>query len=403
MSSKRPDFADWLDNTNDITRMFLAASQIPDLINIAGGLPESALYPVEEIAEISKRVVLENPKDALNYPAIEGLPQFRDFIAKRYSKNGVQLTRDNVIITSGGMQGLDLMGKALLNEGALVACQSPAYLGAIDAWRPRVPKYKPFYPDRNSFDVNCAFNGAQFAYTVPNFSNPTGKLIDLNRRQAMVDAAHRLGTWLVEDDPYGALYYDDDPLPTMLSLSAQKEDGFYNGPIIYMGTLSKEMAPGLRVGWVVAAPDMIEKLTIVKQGSDMCTSGLSQLVAHEALENGLAEKILPNILNTYRLRRDAICNAMSEHLSEWFEWEVPVGGMFVWAVAKDENMNTDLLLEEALKAKVCVSPSSAFDPEGKYHQAVRINFTLNPPEKLEEGVRRLAIATKALLARMEMS
>ncbi|MGI9351818.1 MAG: PLP-dependent aminotransferase family protein [Rhizobiaceae bacterium] len=394
MSGNRAAYADWLGNTNDITRMFLAASQIPDLINIAGGLPEPSVYPVKELAEIAERAVSDFPEEALNYPPIEGLPRFRDHIAERFSTDGVKLGRENVLITTGGMQGLDLVGKALLNEGALVATQSPAYLGAIDAWRPRMPQYRPFYPGRNDFEPAKVFKGAQFSYSVPNFSNPSGKLIDTNQRQAMVDASHDTGTWLIEDDPYGTLYYDSEPLPRMLAMSAAKQGGVYCGPVIYMGTLSKEVAPGLRVGWVIADPEMIEKLTIVKQGSDMCTSGLSQLVALEALSGGLAEKILPLILDTYRTRRDALCAAMDEHLSDLFEWEKPVGGMFVWAVARNPDVNTDDILEEALRYKVCVSPSSAFDPEGKYKRAFRINFTLNPPDRLTEGISRLASATR---------
>ena len=166
--------------------------------------------------------------------------------------------------------------------------------------------------------------------------------------------------------------------------------------VIYLGTLSKEIAPGLRIGWVVAAPDVIGALTTAKQGSDMCTGGLSQLVALQAMESGLLERILPRTIGIYRSRRDALCAAMDAHLSAWFEWEVPVGGMFVWAVARDPGLDTDLLVAEAMKAGVCVSPSSVFDPEGTYRRALRINFTLNPPDRLAEGVRRLAAATRAL-------
>ena len=397
-TNKRPVFAQWLNNTNDITRLFLAASQMPDIINIAGGLPEPSIYPAAELAEFASRAVSQFSSDALNYGPIEGLPALRDQIASRFSVKGLQFSRDNVLITTGGMQGLDLIGKALLNDGALIAAQSPAYLGALDAWRPRRPSYRVFFPDRTDFDAMTAIDGAQFAYSVPNFSNPTGRLIDHTTRQSMVAAAHTTGTWLIEDDPYGTLYYDMHPLPRMLTLSASALPGSYSGPVVYMGTLSKELAPGLRIGWIIASPDIIKILTTVKQGSDMCSSGLSQLVTLQAMEAGLLERIRPQILDIYRQRRDALCAAMTQHLSDWFDWEVPVGGMFVWAVAKDAILNTDKLAEVALQSGVCVSPSSAFDPDGLYRSALRINFTLNSPDKLIEGTKRLANATQILLS-----
>lgn len=396
MNAPRKPLASWLSGTNEITRMFLAAGRIPDMINMAGGLPEPSTYPVADIAALARRAVEEHPGDALNYPPIDGLPELRAVIARRFSSPQLRLGPENVLITTGGMQGLDLIGKVLLDEGALIAAQTPAYLGALDAWRPRNPSYREIFTDDPALDAGAALDGAQFAYTVPNFSNPTGHLVGLDLRRALVEAARRTGTWLVEDDPYGALYYDGNPLPRMLDLSAETGSGPYDGPVIYLGTLSKEVAPGLRVGWVIAAPEMIAALTVAKQGSDMCTSGLSQRIALDALEAGLTDRILPQILDTYRTRRDALCEAMDEHLVPWFTWEKPVGGMFVWAVARDSALDTDALLERAMEAKVCISPSSVFYPAGGRRHAIRINFTLNPPERLREGVRRLAVAVEAM-------
>ncbi|SDW14165.1 2-aminoadipate transaminase [Albimonas donghaensis] len=401
MTARRPAFARWLDDKNEITRMFLAAGSIPNLVNLAGGLPEPSTYPVEELAELARRAVAEHPGDALSYPPIDGLPALRDALAAKYATPALRLTRDNVLITSGGMQGLDLAGKALLDPGALIAAQSPAYLGALDAWRPRAPSYRPFFPDRNDFDPDAALAGAQFGYAVPNFSNPTGKLVGRDARAAMVCAARATGTWLVEDDPYGALYFDAAPLPSLQELDAAHEtgDGPYDGPVVYMGSLSKQLVPGLRVGWVIAAPEMIAALTVAKQGSDMCTSGLSQRIALDALEGGAVARALPGILSLYRARRDALCAAMDAHLRPWWDWEVPVGGMFVWAVARDPAMNTDALLDVCMAEGVCVSPSSVFDPAGEDRRALRLNFTLNPEDKLAEGVRRLAVATEKFVAR----
>jgi len=395
----RPAFARWLGTTNDVTRTFLAASQIPGLINMAGGLPAPETYPAEAVAEIARRAIAEHPGDTLGYGPIEGLLELRDALAQRFSSEALQLTRENVLVTTSGMQGLDLIGKVLLELGGVIAGQFPTYLGALDAWRPRAPTFRNLVLDQPGLDAIALFTGAQFAYTVPNFSNPTGKLVDLATRETLVDAAHRTGTWLVEDDPYGGLHYDAAPLPRLIALSARQHSSRpYDGPVLYMGTLSKEIAPGLRIGWVIAAPEMIAALTLAKQGSDMCTSGVTQRIALGALEAGLIEQIQPTIVALYRSRRDALCAALAEHLADTFQWEVPSGGMFVWATARDPRLDTNLLLKRAMEVGVCVTPSSVFDAVGENRRAIRINFTRNEPEKLAEGVKRLASAVKAMQA-----
>ncbi|HEV2674000.1 MAG TPA: PLP-dependent aminotransferase family protein [Aliidongia sp.] len=400
LAAHRPAFASWLGMTNDITRTFLAAGGIPGLINMAGGLPAPQTYPATEIAEIARRAIEIHPADVLGYGPVEGLPELRDALAQRFASPRLPLTRANVLVTAGGMQGLDLLGKVLIEDGGLIAGQFPTYLGALDAWRPRGPVFRNMVIDAPGFDPVVALTGAQFAYTVPNFSNPTGRMVGLEARQALVDAAHRTGTWLVEDDPYGALQYEGAPLPRMIGLSAEaRPDRPYDGPVVYMGTCSKEIAPGLRIGWVIAAPGMIEALAMAKQGSDICTSGITQRIALDAMAAGLVERIRPTILDTYRRRRDALCAAMTDHLADWFDWEVPLGGMFVWAVAHDPSLDTDLLLPHAMAAGVCVAPSSVFDASGLNRRAIRINFTLNDPDTLTEGVRRLATALMTLQAR----
>lgn len=393
----RPAFAAWLSDTNDVTQLFLSAGLVPGLINMAGGLPDPATWPIPDLAELARAAVADQPRDALAYAPIEGLPALRDMIAARFSAPDLVLSRDNVLVTTGGMQALDLLGKVLLDEGQLIAAQSPAYLGALDAWKPRRPTYRSMRLEANDFAPEAAFRGAQFAYTVPNFSNPTGRLVGLEQRRAMVAAAQATGTWLIEDDPYGTLYYDTAPLPRMLTLAGGGAEP-YNGPVVYLGTLSKELVPGLRVGWVIAAPDMIKALVTAKQGSDMSTSGLSQRITLDAFASGLTDQVLPATLSLYRARRDALCAAMADHLGDLYDWDIPSGGMFVWATARDANLNTDHLLRVALQHGVCITPSSVFDPEGQNRRAIRINFTLNDADKLTEGIRRLALATRAALA-----
>lgn len=394
----RPAFAPWLGQGNDVTAVFLAAGQVPGLINLGGGLPDPALFPTGELAELAAQAIRSQPQDCLGYGPIPGLPGLRDRIAARLSTDRLRLTRDNVLITSGGMQGLDLVGRVLMQPGAVIAAQSPAYLGALDAWRPHGPLYRPMRTEQPGFDADAALAGAQFAYAVPNFSNPSGRLVPLHERQALVAAAHRSGTWLIEDDPYGLLHYDGAALPRLLELSAAEQPGPYAGPVIHMGSLSKELTPGLRIGWVVAAPEMIAALTMAKQGADMCSSGLSQVLALRALETGLIARNLPRVLASYRARRDALCDAMAAHLADQLDWQRPVGGMFVWARARDARLDTDRLLDQALQHGTCISPSSVFDPEGQDRSGLRLNFTLNPPDRLDEACQRLARAIRATLA-----
>jgi len=388
----RPAFAPWLGQTNAVTAGFLSAGGIPGMINMGGGLPAPETFPVAELADLAAQAVRDHPAETLGYGPVTGLPALRAAIAARFSRGNLHLSADNVLITTAGMQALDLIGKVLLTPGAVIASQSPTYLGALDAWRPHGPVYRPMRLEDNDFDPLTALTGAQFGYTVPNFSNPTGRLVGLGQRQALVDAAQATGTWLVEDDPYGGLHYDSPALPRLLDLAGDGRP--YDGPVIYMGTLSKEIVPGLRIGWIIAAPAMIAALGMAKQGSDMCTSGLTQHIALATLDAGLIERIQPGVLDLYRTRRDALIRAMNEHLKPWFDWDTPSGGMFVWATARDPGLDTDALITRATSHGVTVTPGSVFDPMGQDRRSIRINFTHNPPEVLAEGVARLARALK---------
>jgi 2-aminoadipate transaminase len=357
-------------------------------------LPDPATYPAEELANIAANAIHGYPAETLGYGPIEGLTDLRMLIAQRYSTPLMTLSKSNVLITTSGMQGLDLVGKALLDKGDLVAGQFPTYLGALDAWRPRQPQFRNMDLTSADCDPFAAMNAAKFAYTVPNFSNPTGRLVGAEMRSTLVDAANQTGAWLIEDDPYGSLNYEGPLPPNALEIAMRCGD---TGPVVYLGTMSKLISPGLRVGWVIAAPQMIEALTLAKQGSDLCTSGITQRIACEVLKSGIIETRQPTIAAHYRSRRDALCAAMSEHLSDWFEWEVPAGGMFIWAKARDPRINTDRLFEIGLEEKVCISPSSVFDANGDDCTGMRINFTLNAEDRLVEAVRRLARSVERLL------
>ncbi|TPM94884.1 PLP-dependent aminotransferase family protein [Mesorhizobium sp. B2-1-3A] len=398
-SSPRPAFARWVSQSNSITQQFMAMGIQPDFISMAGGLPAAEFYPAAAIAEASEKAMARSGSMALEYGPIEGFPALRQHIAERISREaGRTFTIENVLLTTGAMQGLDLLGKVLIDPGDRVVAQFPTYVGALDAWRPRLPVYEPLdwsAPGGTGVD---ALRLAKFIYTVPNYSNPTGALVSTAARQALLEKAMQAGIWLVEDDPYLPLQFDGAAGPSILALHGRMErDGPYEGPVVYLGTLSKSIVPGLRVGWTIASRDMIQALTLAKQSSDISSSMLTQAIALELLESGFETHHVPSIVRHYRQRREALCAAANAELGEWFEWDMPPGGMFVWMCGRHGAIDTDALYGFALDAKVAFVPGSVFDPAAKLRSAMRVNFTRSAPAVLEEGVSRLAAAVKRYL------
>lgn len=397
---QRPAFAKWLSHSNNITQQFMAIGVDPDFISMAGGLPAAEFYPIEAIAAAAQTALGRWGAAALEYGPIEGFAPLRQRIAERISRQaGRSFTTDNVLLTAGSMQGLDLLGKVLIDPGDRIVAQFPTYVGALDAWRPRLPVYEPLIwssPGETGID---ALRRAKFIYTVPNYSNPTGALVPEVSRQALLERAVEAGTWLVEDDPYLPLQFDGQAGPSILSLHGHMQPyGPYDGPVIYLGTLSKSIVPGLRVGWTVASKPMIQALTLAKQSSDISSSMLTQAIALELLDSDREAKHVPTIVSHYKERRDALCRAANAELAEWFEWDVAPGGMFVWMRGRHHSIDTDALYRFALTTKVAFVPSSVFDPAAQMRSAMRVNFTRSGPAILEEGVNRLATATKRYLA-----
>lgn len=396
----RPGLAAWMATGNGITRQFLSIGGQADFVSLAGGLPAAELYPVTEVERASAAALRRWGPIALEYGPVEGLPALRAAIAARISREaGRSFAPENVLLTSGAMQGLDLLGKALLDEGDLVVAQFPTYLGALDAWRPRRPRYARLDWSLSRPGFGEALERAKFVYAVPNYSNPTGVLVGQAERAALLDKVLEAGTWLVEDDPYLPLQLDGPAGPGLLAAhGARAPDGPYGGPVIYLGTLSKSLAPGLRVGWIVAEAGMIADLALAKQATDLSSSMLAQAIALELVESGFEARHAPRIVAAYRERRDALCEAARLHLGEWFDFEIPPGGMFVWMKARSTGIDTDALYAHALAEKVAFVPSSAFDPDGATTDAMRLNFTRSSPETLVEGVRRLERAMRRHLA-----
>lgn len=366
------------------------------MVSLAGGLPAAELYPIAAIEAATKRALERHGAAALEYGAVEGFPPLRALIAERFSaETGGRFTAANVILTSGSMQALDLLGKVLIDPGELIVAQAPTYLGALDAWRPRRPSYKAL--DWNAPDV-AAFTKAKFVYAVPNYSNPTGVLVPEVKRAALLDAVTKAGTWLVEDDPYLTMQLDGPPPPSILSMAAKRSARGYDGPVIYLGTVSKSLVPGLRVGWTLAEPDMIQQLTLAKQATDLSSSMFAQAVAFELLDAKVDVAHSASIVPAYRERRDALVTEAAKRLSDWFEWEVPPGGMFVWMRSRGNAIDTDELYRFAMEEKVAFVPSSVFDFTGQDRHAMRVNFTRSSPETIREGVRRLGRAIEAYVS-----
>lgn len=395
--AERRRWAAWLGQSNSITQQFLALGGRADVVSLAGGLPAAELYPAAAIADAARAALQRHGTAALEYGPVEGFAPLRALVAERMAaETGGSFTAANVLLTGGSMQALDLLGKALVDPGDLIVAQAPTYLGALDAWRPRQPRYARL--DWAGADPEGAslLRAAKFAYAVPNYSNPTGVLVPQPQRADLLARVRASGTWLVEDDPYNAMRLDGPPGPTILELDARGgSGGLYDGPVVYLGTVSKSLAPGLRVGWVVAAPGMIQTLARVKQGSDLSSSMLTQAVAYELMAEGADIAHAASIVPTYSQRRDALCDALARRLSAWFVWEKPVGGMFVWLRAREPDVDTDELYKFAIEEKVAFVPSSVFDFDGSDRSGLRLNFTRSSPETIVEGIRRLERAVEA--------
>ena len=341
--------------------------------------------------EAARRALEKYGSAVLGYGAVEGLPELREAVAQRLSGERLSLGPENVLITTGSLQAVELIGKVLIDPGDIILAEYPTYLGALDAWLPRQPRYV-------ELPHEGAWPEAKFAYVVANFSNPTGAVLTGSTREGLLARSAESGVWLVEDDPYGELRYEGAVQRSMLKMSAEPGSAAYDGPVVHLGTLSKTIAPGLRVGWAVGAPEMIRALAQAKQGSDLSTSTFCQGVALELIRADADRRHVPALVKAYRDRRDALCVAACEHLADQFEWTVPEGGMFVWMTAREQGLDTDALLPFALKEGVSFVPGSVFDPRGKVSASLRLNFTANPSEVLQEGVRRLSRALRAFIS-----
>ncbi len=364
----------------------------PEVISFAGGIPANETLPVQAVAEACERILAERGQQALQYGPTEGYQPLRELIAEMYCKRGVQASPDNVLITTGSQQGLDLAGKTLINEGDPVIMELPTYVGALQAWRPYAPKFRGVPMDEQGLQIDQpgATQGAKLMYLIPNFQNPSGISLSLERRRRAIDLAHEHDFLLVEDDPYRELRYSGQDIPALVELEGQKLGAAWdkNGRILHFGTFSKTLAPGLRIGWTLAPSTLIHMFVLAKQGTDLHSATLSQFVAEDLLRNGTLEAGLPVLRDLYRERRDTMLDALQTYVGDLATWTRPDGGLFIWLTLHN-GINTMELLAEALKRDVAFVSGDGFYFNGEGYDSLRLNFSCMSPDRIREGIRRL--------------
>ena len=383
--------------TSSAIRELLKLTERPDIISFAGGLPAPEVFPLAEVEDAVHRVLAEDGRHALQYSTTEGYLPLRELLVRHMSRYGIRVTPENVLITSGSQQGLDLIGKLLLNPGDEVLTEEPTFLGAIQAFTAYQAEFLTVPIDDDGMRVDlleeALRTGPKFLYVLPNFQNPGGVTLSLERRRRLVELASHHGVPIVEDDPYGQLRYEGHHLPTLVKLDAEYHgcangERAFRGGVIYLGTLSKTLAPGLRLGWVVAPTEVVEKLIQLKQGADLHTSTFTQMVAHEVARGGFLDRHVRVIRKVYGDRRDAMLRALKAHFPAEIGWTHPQGGLFLW-VTLPAGLDSGKLLEEALEEKVAFVPGAPFFPRGGGGPCFRLNFSYCNPQKIEEGMRRL--------------
>jgi 2-aminoadipate transaminase len=395
---------------SSIIRELLKLTLRPEVISFAGGLPAPELFPIQRFQEACQRVLAEKGCSALQYGTTEGYTPLREMIAHNMARYGIVAGVENVLITSGSQQALDLIGKLLVNPGDRLLVEAPTYLGALQAFDVYGAEYVSVPIDDDGLQTErleeALRSGPKFMYILPNFQNPGGVTLSEGRRHELVLLAERYGIPIIEDDPYGQLRYEGEHLPPLIVVDRENlrcDDGYRLGNVIYLSTFSKTLAPGLRLGWIVAPPEVITKLMQLKQGADLHTSTFAQFVAYEVARDGFLDEHVRTIRQVYRQRRDAMLSALKEFFPPEVTWTHPAGGLFLW-VNLPEGMECQALFEVALRENVAFVPGDCFyagGNEGRRH--MRLNFSNAPPEQIREGIRRLSAAVRSQLKRPELT
>jgi len=369
-------------------REMLKLTEDPEIISFAGGLPAPELFPVEAMKDVVVEVLDKAGQAALQYSSTEGFNPLRKQIAEIVGRRGVKgIDYQQILITNGSQQGLDFAGKVFINPGDVIICESPTYLAAVSAFRAYQAEFVEVAMDEQGMIMEelekalRAHPDAKFIYTVPDFQNPTGRTMSVERRQRLIALANQYDIPVVEDNPYGELRFEGESLPAVMSFDTQ-------GRVIYLGTFSKTFAPGLRIGWVAAKPEILQKFVIVKQGADLQCNSMVQRDASLFIEKYDLEQHVEKIKEVYRRRRDLMVNSIKEYFPAGVKSTNPEGGLFLWVEIRSD-LDTKELFQEAIKEKVAFVPGHSFFPNGGNKSCMRLNFSNMPEERIVEGIKRM--------------
>lgn len=368
-------------------RELLKLTQRPEIISFAGGLPAPELFPIEELIRVGKEVLEKHGQQALQYGPTEGYPGLRQGITKRMKKIHVDVSPEDILVTTGSQQGLDFAAKIFINPGDIIICESPTYLGAINAFKAYEPEFIEIETDDDGMlmdqleEALANTENVKFIYVIPDFQNPTGKTWSVERRIKLIELANKYDVAIVEDNPYGELRFEGEILPSIMHYDTE-------GRVIFLGTFSKILCPGMRVGWVAAQKEVLNKFVLVKQGADLQSSTITQIEVAKFLEEYDIEDHIEKIKDVYRKRRDLMIETMKKEFPEEVKFTYPEGGLFTWAELPND-LNARELALKALEQNVAYVPGGSFYPNGGKENTMRINYSNMDEERIVEGIKRL--------------
>jgi 2-aminoadipate transaminase len=377
--------------TSSAMRDMMAVTARPEVISLAGGLPDTSSFPPDTFAAVTQRIATESCAKALQYGPTDGLEGTKRCIAEVMAAEGMHADPEDLVVTTGGQQVIDLVARALVDPGDVVLAEGPTYPGAVPVFNSYQADVVQIEMDAEGMRVDLLEEvldqlerdgrTPKFVYTVPTFQNPAGVTLSLARRRRLVELVHERELLVLEDNPYGLLRYEGAPNPPLYAL----DRGVY---VMYLGTFSKILSPGIRLGWVAAPQPVLEKINLGKQAADLCTSTLSQLMVEAYFEQGSWRDYVDSVTEIYRSRRDTMLDALAEHFPPQAEWTRPAGGLFLWATLPDFIDTTDLLAR-ALRENVAFVPGSGAFLDGRGHNSMRLNFSGSTEDAIREGIRRI--------------